>query len=183
MQNMEKNRYDFYSFCLKLAAFLNVLSLFLPWWSKFQILNRVHSDAFFFGLVSYFVDPPPIIFILPSGNASFEISFWSTTFMPLVVLWLLLICIGSYLLIKASSKAKILTTYSLFGFIFSLATLVSFAITVTAFSGFGSFMGAITLPSWQDWGPDIGFFLFSYSFTLSFIALLVQLNNRRLSKK
>jgi len=180
---MEKKRYDFFGFSLKLAAFLNVLSLLFPWWSKFQIIDRLHSDAFFFGFVSYRVDPPPVIIVIPSGNASLGVSLWPTTFLPCIVLWLLLICVGSYFCIKATSNAKTLTKYSLFGFLFSLITLATFVSSVIAFGGFGSFMGAMSLPSWQDWGPDIGFFLFSFSMALSFVALIAQLNNRRLSKK
>ena len=174
---------DFFGFSFKLAAFINVFSLFFPWWSKFEIIGRIHSDAFFFGFVSYYVDPPPVIVILPSANASLEVTLWSGLFFPLVVLWLILICLGSYFYFKASPKAKTLTKHSLLGVLFSSVALLGFIFSVIEFGGFGSFVGTSNVPSWQDWGPDIGFFLFSFSVTLSFVALIEQLNNGRLNKK
>ena len=124
-----------------------------------------------------------MIVILPSGGSPLEVSLWPTLLLPFVISWLVLICLGSFLYLKASANATELTNYSLLGFIFSLVVLIGFVFSVIALGDFGSFVGTLSIPSWQDWGPDVGFFLFFYSVMLSFVALIVQLHNRGIGKK
>jgi hypothetical protein len=62
-----------------IAASVNVISLFLPWWSDFEIYTRIQKDIFLVGSLSYKVDSPPNVWQYPSRGSLliFRAGLWS----------------------------------------------------------------------------------------------------------
>jgi hypothetical protein len=156
---------------LRIASFLNALTLFLPWWSKFEIYNRIHSDAFLFGFLKYYVDEPPITLILPSSRGSLLFEEWSATYLPFMLVTMVLICVGSFCYVRASIISKGAYRTEIAGCLLSTGALTIFVLSIISFNESGGFVGAIQNPSWVDWGPDIGFFLMLFSTTVALIGL------------
>jgi len=167
---MSKNQ-GMYSLILKCASIFNILALFFPWWSEFEITQRLHSDAFLFGFLSYHTDPPPVLLILPSESTAYSFQFWPLPYEALMVALVVGICLSSFFYLQASLKEASFLK-GLVGFLLSVIALVTFVASTILYRGYGSFIGAVASPSWRDWGPDVGFFIILFSITLGLIGLI-----------
>lgn len=169
-----------YKVLFRIACFLNISTLFLPWWSKFEIYDRMHSDAFLFGILKYYVDPPPAVWAYPSSKATLLFETWSNIYLPFMLIIIILVCVGSFCYFKASMMNSVTHYLGSIGCLFSVVALLSFIFSITTFNGSLGFVGAISAPSWVDWGPDIGFFLMLFSTTLSLIGLFIATKDLRI---
>jgi len=164
----------------RIASFLNTLTLILPWWSRFEIYNRIQSDAFLFGFLKYRVDTAPNMWQYPSSGAPLLFEKWPDTYQPFMLITMMLVCLGSLCYIKASMMSNGTCRTGITGCLFSTGALIIFIHSVVSINESGGFVGVIPTPSWIDWGPDIGFFLILFSTTIALISLISKLKALRL---
>ncbi len=164
---------------LKIASFLNALTLFLPWWSRFETYNRIQSDAFLFGFLRYRVDPAPNMWVYPSSGAPLLFEKWPDTYQPFMLIIMILVCLGGLCYIKASMTSNGICRTEAAGCLFSAGALIIFIYSVVSINESGGFVGA-TSNAAVSWGPDMGFFLMLFSTTIALISLISKLKALRL---
>jgi hypothetical protein len=97
--------------------------------------------------------------------------------MLMVILLLLLSAFFYYKEASLTPKTPKYFSLGLLGCILSIGVLILFTWCITALNAPYGFVGAVSDPTWIDWGPDFGFFLVLFSTSLALVGLIIKAKN------